>query len=228
MKTDMEKVKLHFESEAEEYDKIIIELIPYYSEMVDALVSAIPFNREKKLRIIDLGCGTGKLSKEIAEKFPNAEFTCVDIAGNMLDIAKSRLKKRAEYINADFNSYSFNGKYDLAVSSLALHHLTQDKDIYEFYGKIYDLLNDNGLFINADVVLGSTKALQDVFIEKWIEYMKKSVSIDIINNKWLPNYYSEDRPVPLMKHLDFLNKQNFKNIDVIWKYFNYAVYIGEK
>ena len=228
MKTDMEKVKHHFESEAEEYDKIILELIPYYTGMVDALVSSIPFDSEQKLRVIDLGCGTGKISKEISKKFPNAEFTCVDIAQNMLNIAESGLKEKAEYLNADFNNLIFNGKYDLAVSSLALHHLSDEKDVFDFYGKIYDSLNDDGLFINADVVLGSTKTLQEMFIKKWVAYMNRSVTMDEINNKWLSAYYQEDRPIPLMKHLEFLNKRNFKNIDIIWKYFNYAVYIGEK
>lgn len=228
METDMEKVKHHFENEAEEYDKIILELIPYYTEMVDALVSSIPFDNERKLQVIDLGCGTGKISKEISKKFPNAEFTCVDIAQNMLNIAESSLKEKAEYLNIDFNNLIFSGKYDLAVSSLALHHLSDEKDVFDFYGKIYDSLNDDGLFINADVVLGSTKTLQEMFIKKWVAYMNRSVTMDEINNKWLSAYYQEDRPIPLMKHLEFLNKRNFKNIDIIWKYFNYAVYIGEK
>ena len=228
METDMEKVKHHFENEAEEYDKIILELIPYYTEMIDALVSSIPFDNERKLRVIDLGCGTGKISKEISKKFPNAEFTCVDIAQNMLNIAESSLKEKAEYLNIDFNNLIFSGKYDLAVSSLALHHLSDEKDVFDFYGKIYDSLNDDGLFINADVVLGSTKTLQEMFIKKWVAYMNRSVTMDEINNKWLSAYYQEDRPIPLMKHLEFLNKRNFKNIDIIWKYFNYAVYIGEK
>lgn len=228
METDMEKVKHHFENEAEEYDKIILELIPYYTEMIDALVSSIPFDNERKLRVIDLGCGTGKISKEISKKFPNAEFTCVDIAQNMLNIAESSLKEKAEYLNIDFNNLIFSGKYDLAVSSLALHHLSDEKDVFDFYGKIYDSLNDDGLFINADVVLGSTKTLQEMFIKKWVAYMNRSVTMDEINNKWLSAYYQEDRPISLMKHLEFLNKRNFKNIDIIWKYFNYAVYIGEK
>ncbi len=38
----MEAVKKHFEEEAKEFDKIILRLVPYYSEMIDGIVSAIP------------------------------------------------------------------------------------------------------------------------------------------------------------------------------------------
>lgn len=38
----MNIVKEHFEQEAVEFDRIILRLIPYYTEMVDALVSALP------------------------------------------------------------------------------------------------------------------------------------------------------------------------------------------
>ena len=41
----MEKVNLvkeHFESEAKEFDGIILNLIPYYNQMIESLVMAIP------------------------------------------------------------------------------------------------------------------------------------------------------------------------------------------
>ena len=38
----MEEIKNHFESEAVEYEKIISQLIPYYTEMLEAAASIIP------------------------------------------------------------------------------------------------------------------------------------------------------------------------------------------
>jgi tRNA (cmo5U34)-methyltransferase len=58
--------------------------------------------------------------------------------------------------------------------------------------------------------------------------MRKNVSDEEINNKWLPTYHAEDRPIKLISHLDMLNKSGFSCVDVIYKYFNYAVYIGKK
>lgn len=87
----MDAVKTHFEKEAKEFGQIILKLIPYYPEMVDGLVSAIPHQRSRELNIIDLGCGTGTISKKIKELFPCATITCLDLAENMIEMAKIKL-----------------------------------------------------------------------------------------------------------------------------------------
>ena len=49
----MEKIKEHFEQEAHEFDEIIKRLIPYYHQMLDALISSIPFEKNDKIKVID-------------------------------------------------------------------------------------------------------------------------------------------------------------------------------
>ncbi|MCL2049162.1 MAG: methyltransferase domain-containing protein [Defluviitaleaceae bacterium] len=222
------RIKQHFEEEASEYDIIIQRLIPYYDEMVNALVSVIPFPRESVFSMIDLGCGTGTVSRAVKAKFPNAKITCVDIAEKMLELAKVKIGGNVACIQADFNGLVFPEKYDLVVSSLALHHLENNRDKLHFYKKIYSALNQGGVFINADVVLGSDTAIQDVYLEKWKEFMCKNVGEDEVGNKWLPTYYAEDRPAKLTTHLSMLNDCGFSCVDVVYKYFNYAVYIGKR
>lgn len=222
-----ERIKKHFEYEAHEFDATIQRLIPFYNEMIDALVSVIPFSGEKVFSMIDLGCGTGTISQSVKSKFPNVEITCVDIAEKMLEIAKNKIGGDVNCIQADFNEFEFPQKYDLIVSSLALHHLENDDDKLSCYKKIYSALNQNGVFINIDVVLGSDDEIQDVYMKKWKGFMRKNVSDEEIENKWLPTYYAEDRPARLMSHLQMLKISGFSCVDVIYKYFNYAVFIGK-
>lgn len=58
--------------------------------------------------------------------------------------------------------------------------------------------------------------------------MRQNVSIDEINNKWLVKYNEEDKPVKLINHLYWLSESGFDMVDVIWKYYNFAVYCGQK
>ena len=224
----IERIKNHFEEEAKEFDAIIQRLIPHYNEMIAALVSVIPFSKERAFSMIDLGCGTGTVSKAVKGCFPNAEITCVDIAGSMLEIARDKLGSSVTCIQADFNDFDFQRTFDLIVSSLALHHLETDDDKLRFYQKIYEALNPGGTFINIDVVLGGDDSLQNVYMKKWQEFMAQSVSGEEIKNKWLPNYYAEDRPTKLTAHLDMLKDSGFSSIDVIYKYYNYAVYCAKR
>ncbi len=226
----MEKIKNHFEEEAEMYDGIIKNLIPYYNQMVEALVSTLPFDRTAEIDAIDLGCGTGTISQAVKDAYSKAKLTCVDISEKMLKMASGKLSdvSDATFINRNFYDFSFDKKFDAVVSSLALHHLVTKEDKLEFYRKIYSCLNSGGVFINADVVLASTDALQEQFMAQWKDFMCKNVSMDEVDNKWIPTYYEEDRPVSIMDHFEMLKDAGFKVMDVVWKYYNFAVYMAVK
>lgn len=224
----IEAVKNHFDAEAEEFDTIILKLIPYYMEMTEALVLAIPFSKNERIHVMDLGCGTGTVARKIKTAFPSAQISCVDIAENMIAMTQKKLDGQAECYVCDFYKFVFDKKYDVIVSSLALHHLENDDDKQMFYQKIYAALNDNGVFYNADVVLGSSDRLQEVYMARWKNFMNKNVSMDEIENKWIATYTAEDRPTSLMNHITWLKNTGFTDIDVVWKYYNYAVYGGRK
>jgi tRNA (cmo5U34)-methyltransferase len=146
----------------------------------------------------------------------------------MIDIAKHKLSehKDTKFIIGDFSKIDFDNKFDVVVSSLALHHLENDTCKKKFYNKIYDILTDFGQFMNADVVLASTDYHQKINLIRWIEFMNKIVSKDEILNYWIPKYKEEDRPAKLMDQLKWLEDIGFKSVDVIWKYYNFSVYGG--
>ena len=131
-----------------------------------------------------MGCGTGTIAKRLADKYPNSKIDCLDIASNMIEIAKSKLldHKNTEFIVGDFSKIDFKEQFDVVVSSLALHHIETDKEKKEFYTQIFNILTNSGQFINADVVLASTNYQQNTNMNRWIDYMKKSVSMEEILN----------------------------------------------
>ncbi len=58
--------------------------------------------------------------------------------------------------------------------------------------------------------------------------MCRSISKEEMGNKWIPKYHEEDRPVAMMEHFALLKEAGFTTVDVIWKYYNFAVYIAVK
>lgn len=225
-----DNVKAHFEEEATEFDELILKLIPHYEEMIDALINSIPYDEEDSVKVMDLGCGTGTITKSLKDKFNNANITCLDLAKNMIEMAKIKLNDYTDitYITGDFYHFKFPEKYDVILSSLALHHLEIDDDKKQFYKKIYEALNPGGVFLNADVVLGANDYLQTLYLEKWKEFMNKSVEMKEIEEKWIPAAEEEDHPATLIYQLDWLRDIGFKDVDVIWKYYGGAVYGGFK
>ncbi|MGC9517043.1 MAG: class I SAM-dependent methyltransferase [Methanomicrobiales archaeon] len=225
----MENVKNHFEEEAVEFDRIIKVIIPSYLEMIESLVSVLPFHESSPINVLDLGCGTGNVSKQIKNKFPNSKITCLDLAEKMIDMAKIKLSPYNDitYKTIDFRNFNFKQDFDVIISSLAIHHLT-NQDKQKIYQKIYDSLHLGGVFYNADILLGSNEKLQDVYMDKWNKHMMKKISKGEIESKWLPKHKEEDIPAKITDHLEWMEKAGFKEIDVVWKYYYFGVYGGTK
>ena len=224
----MDQVREHFEEEARDFDDIILKLIPDYAQMVEALVSALPFPKTSAIQGIDLGCGTGTVTQAVLKAFPHARFSCLDIAENMIKMAQLKLRSHANVrcVAGDFSN--FEGRYDVAVSSLALHHLMTGDDKRRFYRHIYAALLPGGAFYNADIVLGSNQFLQNAYMSQWRAFMRRQIPDPEIEGKWIQKYQAEDHPARLMDHLAWLAEAGFSDIDVVWKRSNFAVYGGLK
>jgi tRNA (cmo5U34)-methyltransferase len=224
----MDEVKSHFEDEATEFDRIILALIPHYQAMIRVLVEAIPFGRPEPIRVMDLGCGTGTVAAQVSDAFPNARITCLDVAENMIAIARTKLAAHpvVSYAAADFSDLEFCGEYDAILSSLALHHLATDEDKQKLYRRIYGSLAPGGVFYNADIVLASNDFLQALYMKAWRRFMGNNLSIEEIEGKWIPKYNEEDRPARLLDQLAWMTGIGFVDVDVLWKYYNFAIYGG--
>jgi len=227
----LKHVKDHFEEEAKEFDDLILKLIPNYRGMIDSLIRSIPFESSKPIKVLDLGCGTGNVTKAVKKRYPKAHVTCLDLAENMMDITKYKLSEYddIEFHVADLRDFYYGEKnYDLIISSLALHHLQTDEEKITIYQKIYDALNPGGVLLIADQVLTSSEYLDKTNHEQWKEFMLKSMPLKEVEEKWAPTAYKEDHPAPLMNHLDWLREIGFKKVDVMWRYVEGAVFGGKK
>ena len=74
------------------------------------------------------------------------------------------------------------------------------------YQKVYESLTPGGVFYNADVVLGSTDYLQNLYMEKWKEFMALNHSHKEIENKWMPTHRREDKPAKMIDHINGCKK----------------------
>lgn len=225
----MDRVKNHFEDEAEVFDELILKIIPRYQEMIQALILSLPFHQKERISVLDLGCGTGNVSLVLKEKFKKAHIICVDLAENMINTSKFKLSEYKDiiFIQSDIRELEFNNDFDAVISSLALHHL-KPPDLAQYYHRIHDYLQIGGVFYNADLFLGSTAHQRQIYREKWVDHMLKSFSWEEIEKILIPKHQAEDYPLPLSEHLKWLKDAGFKEIDVIWKYYMFGVYGGKK
>ena len=116
-----------FDEAAGGYDEARRLLVPGLDGLYAAVLEAVPFGANEPIKVLDLGAGTGLLSAEVSGRFPRAVVTLVDLSVEMLRVARRRFAQemgRFEFRVMDFARKELPGGYDLVVSGLAIHHLT--------------------------------------------------------------------------------------------------------
>ncbi len=95
--------------------------------------------------VLDLGCGDGKFDRFLIENGARC-VVGVDISKNMIADAKKNNKERCfDYYVLDMEKLdTFEGEYDVIVSSLAFHYV---KDFDKLLKDIYNLLTEDGILI---------------------------------------------------------------------------------
>lgn len=76
---------------------------------------------------VDAGCGSGRVTAELAERLPRGRVLAVDGSEAMVEKAKERLGDRAEYLVSDLVELELPEPVDL-VFSTATFHWIQDHD----------------------------------------------------------------------------------------------------
>jgi malonyl-CoA O-methyltransferase len=94
-------------------------------------------------RILELGCGTGRLTRMLREYYPAAKITSIDISPAMVDLA-SKNCPNVDFVTADAEEYVRGrlAKYDLIISSAAMQWFQQPQTTLPLYR---NLLGENGL-----------------------------------------------------------------------------------
>ncbi len=87
------------------------------------LIKMLIPHTKSSLQLIDLGCAAGKLTMELARHISHHFFMAIDIAENLLALAKSRLTPLSiKVLQADFANIPLKDHcIDLVFSNMALH-----------------------------------------------------------------------------------------------------------
>ncbi len=97
------------------------------------------FGNEK---ILDLGCGNGTLTANLADLVPNGSVLGIDASQGMLDVARYKKRDNLTFKLMDINKLELSGKYDVIFSNATLHWI---KDHQSLWKNVKNLLSEQGI-----------------------------------------------------------------------------------
>ncbi len=207
--------------------------LPDYDEvnqcMLAALQSFVPANAQ----ILDLGAGTGRFSKQVLARFPDAHVTMVDFSDNML---AETSRGMAEYngrfttLTADIfsDSLAFEpASFDCVISTFAIHHGRSAGLYANLYQNIYRWLKPNSCFLCCDHIAGGNDYLTAMNLASWHDFISKNLSPEV-TAYFINGSCREDSPLPLQQHFQLLTNAGFDTLDTLWKKQIFGIYISIK
>jgi tRNA (cmo5U34)-methyltransferase len=218
-----------FDLAAQDYDRTRRRLVPGFDDFYRAAIDLIRFSHDSRLKVLDLGAGTGLMAAFIAYSFPQARITMVDISSEMLERARARFELGGERFRFEVSDYGVDPiqeKYDAVVSALSIHHLS-DGQKRSLFDRIHGALNDGGVFVNAEQFRGATPERDRFHHERWITRVRE-LGMDDRDLAAALDRMKFDRAATLEDQLEWMREAGFRDIDCAYKNLIFAVYCGIK
>ncbi|MCZ6116430.1 carboxy-S-adenosyl-L-methionine synthase CmoA [Campylobacter ureolyticus] len=217
------------ENVASVFDDMISRSVPFYDVSSNLITQILVKYLDSQAFIIDLGCSTGALLFKLFEKNPKFRLCGVDNSKAMQEIAKNKAKaygSKVEFIEADALTFEFNSA-NAVILNYTLQFIRPLKRV-NFIKKIYDGLEEGGIFILSEKLLYEDKKLSKNMIEIYEEYKEKNgyskyeiaQKRQALENVLIP--FSEDENKKLLKDA------GFRVIETIFKWGNFASFMAIK
>lgn len=225
---------------ADDYDSFIDLAAMNYRGALEAVLEAASWSVPR--RILELGAGTGTLTRLLLERFPKAEITAVDGSAEMLEKAADKLRAfggRVRLKQAYFERIldeGAGGSFDLIVSSFALHHM-RHADMPSFFSSLRGSLTPGGRLVVADYVLTPHSELQRHYEGVWVDWRRRNMKSVLGFEQDREAAFAEheetkraegDNPAGLQDLLGWMGGAGFQEPECHWKYYCFAVYGGRR
>ena len=229
---DREVSKMNIEEQfnliAEEYDANRRKFIPCFNDFYENTTNLIVSNIKSPRRFLDLGAGTGLLSYFWYMNCPDTEYVLVDIADDMLNVARRRFAgiRNVSYETADYSKGLPHGDFDVIASALSVHHLENDEKL-RLFGQIYDKLPSGGLFINYDQFCGGQSDIDRWFDSYWESQIADSGLTENDLSLWRERR-KLDKECSAEEETEMLYSCKFRTVKCVYSYHKFSVIIAIK
>jgi tRNA (cmo5U34)-methyltransferase len=229
-------VDFHFGKETTAvFDDMLNRSVPFYGE-IQRMTSELALDfASNGACVYDLGCSTCNTFLQLGPLFPEnlrVRFIGIDSSEQMLEKARGKLRQAGfkhdfELQNGDLNQGIHISNACVVILTLTLQFIRpmQREPLLQ---SIYRGMNERGVLIIVDKVLGENSAFNRLFITHYYDFKKRNGYSELeiaqkreaLENVLIPYHHTEN--------LALLRKVGFQEIDTFFKWYNFCGIVAIK
>ena len=200
------------------------------------LAELLPFGEHEEFTFVDLGAGTGAASRAVLDRYPSATAVLADYSTQMMQEGQRALAKyegRYRYVEIDMAAGGWPddlaGRLQAVISSLCVHHLTDERK-EGLFREIFDRLTPGGWYLNYDPVSAEDQAAEEAW--QRVQDRRDPEAAATRAHRTPEEQARWDNHIrhiiPLDPQLDYLRSAGFEAVDVYWKELDHVIFGGRR
>ncbi|SFZ98455.1 tRNA (uridine-5-oxyacetic acid methyl ester) 34 synthase [hydrothermal vent metagenome] len=218
------------EAVASVFDDMLSRSVPFYNEVRKLIISLILCEQSEGKKVLDLGSSTAKFLLALHSKMDvKMKLKGLDNSQAMIDRAEQKCRAFGADIElelADMLKYEFKDE-DIIVANYTLQFIRPLSRV-DLVKKIYNSLQDDGIFIFSEKVVFKDKKLDKDLIDVYYEYKKDQGYSEYEIAQKREALENVLIPFTIEENIQMCKDAGFKSIDTIFQWSNFVTFMAKK
>jgi len=194
------------------------------------------------LGTVELGVGTGHSSDLLLDAIPQMKLTGIEVLDNMVEASKERLiekhgEKRVSILQGDYFAMLERSALrrewktlcgsSIVFSVISVHHVADEMKRW-LIRDAYNILQNGGIFVLADLMLPSDPKKQKEVMEAAEANLIKNATTPEIRDEWLRHWRELNILGTVENHLKWFVEAGFSNVRHVFSELTTNMIVGVK
>ncbi|MBD5088145.1 MAG: class I SAM-dependent methyltransferase [Clostridiales bacterium] len=202
--------------DSKEYDKKIVQTLPYYEEFYRQVIDVVKNYNNKKTMWLDVGCGTGKMAEFAFREIDIEKFVFCDNSDGMINIAKQRFYKyNAQFDICDILELQYHKVFDV-ITAIQVNHYFNKEERIKCVHKYYNALKPDGIYISFENFAPFSEIGKNLYLNRWKNYQLQQGKSLMECEEHISRYGKDYYPISITEQVDIMHSVDFKAVEILW------------
>jgi len=218
------------EAVASVFDDMLSRSVPFYDEVRKLVISLVLAEQKEGMKVLDLGSSTAKFLLDLQSKAQVAmKLKGIDNSQAMLDRATQKCQAfgaNVELELADMLEYEYDNE-DVIIANYTLQFIRPIQRL-ELMKKIYEGLNNDGMFIFSEKIIFEDKTLDKEMINIYYAYKKEQGYSEYEIAQKREALENVLIPFTMKENIQMCKDAGFTKVETVFQWANFVTFVVKK